>query len=85
MSKKRQDYSYDDGHENEWFAVTRWHADDVKRFRPEWSDDFCATVLSSVESGFEELLIERGNEILDSMIESFEETWLESWGYLNEK
>jgi hypothetical protein len=85
MSKKRQDYSYDDGHKNEWFAVTRWHADDVKRFRPEWSDDFCATVLSSMESGFEELLIERGNEILDSMIGSSEETWLESWGYLNEK
>jgi len=85
MSKKRQDCSYDDGHENEWFAVTRWHADDVKRFRPEWSDDFCATVLSTMENTFQELLIERGNDILDSMIGSSEETWLESWGYLNEK
>ena len=85
MSKKRQDCSYDDGHENEWFAVTRWHADDVKRFRPEWSDDFCATVLSTMENTFQELLIERGNDILDSMIGSSEETWLESWGYLNQK
>jgi len=84
MSEKRQDYSNDDGYDNSWYAVTRWHVDDIKRFRPEWSDEFCATVLSTMENTFQELLIERGNDILDCMIEGSEKTWLEEWGYLNE-
>jgi hypothetical protein len=38
-----------------------------------------------MENTFQELLIERGNDILDCMIEGSEKTWLEEWGYLNEK
>ena len=47
-----------------YYAETRWHVDDLKAIRPDWSDEQCRSWWEEHERAFRDILIQYGNEIL---------------------
>lgn len=54
------------------YATIHWCPADVKNLHPEWSDDKCMDVLSSVAGWLEARSIELGWEVLEGLVSDYE-------------
>lgn len=54
---------------NQRYCNVSWDISDVKQFRPEWSDEEAEDFLAYNEERLLELMIQRGWEILESLID----------------
>lgn len=60
--------------ENKKYASIHWTIEDVKEFRPNWTDAQCHAFLKLEEQFLRDFLIEQGNEYLQGMINNLNES-----------
>ena len=58
---------------SDFFASVSWNVEDVKRLKPDWSDEQCASFLSSEENTIQEMMIERGWQAIESLLADWKE------------
>lgn len=52
------------------FAVVKWRIADIKELRPNWTDEKCIAFLEEIESNLQDRMIERGWDVIDTLISS---------------
>lgn len=52
-----------------FYAMVRWHPDDVKELRPKWSMKKCEKWLAENERHITDRLVELGWEVMESLID----------------
>jgi hypothetical protein len=51
--------------------VIKWLGEDIKGYRPDWTDDQCDYVMEEIGTQLSEACIEYGHEILEGLISEF--------------
>jgi len=51
-----------------YYAMTRWHPEDVQALKPEWSTEQAVDFLQRNESKIQDRLVELGWEVLETLI-----------------
>jgi hypothetical protein len=51
--------------------VVSWNIRDIGDIKPNWSDETCEIVLLEISKSFEEMLGEKGNEILENLLDRY--------------
>jgi hypothetical protein len=57
----------------------KWLGEDIKGYRPDWTDDQCDYVMDEIGTVLSELSIEYGHEILEQLISAFERDAEDDW------
>lgn len=52
------------------FAVVKWRIADIQELRPNWTEDECIAFLEEIEGNLQDRMIERGWDVIDTMISS---------------
>lgn len=51
--------------------IIKWLGEDIKGYRPDWTDDQCDYVMEEIGTQLSEACIEYGHEILEGLISEF--------------
>lgn len=70
MTSQQVQQDIAEAQEDPEFAVVKWRIADIKELRPEWSDDQCIAFLDEIEGNLQDRMIERGWDVIDTMISS---------------
>jgi len=60
-------------------STIKWLGEDVKGYRPDWTDDQCDYVMDEIGTQLAEACIEYGYEILEKLIAEFERDQEDDW------
>ena len=50
----------------------KWLGEDIKGYRPDWTDDQCDYVMDEIGTRLSEACIEFGHDIMEGLIQEFE-------------
>jgi hypothetical protein len=56
-----------------------WLGEDIKGYRPDWTDDQCDYVMEEIGTQLSEACIELGHSIMEELIEEFESEQEDDW------
>lgn len=59
--------------------VIKWLGEDIKGYRPDWTDDQCDYVMEEIGTQLSEICIEYGHEVLEGLINEFEDDQEDDW------
>lgn len=59
--------------------VIKWLGEDIKGYRPDWTDDQCDYVMEEIGTQLSEICIEYGHEVLEGLINEFEDDQENDW------
>lgn len=57
----------------------KWLGEDIKGYRPDWTDDQCDYVMEEIGTQLSEICIEYGHEVLEGLINEFENDQEDDW------
>jgi len=60
-------------------STIKWLGEDIKGYRPDWTDDQCDYVMDEIGTQLAEACIEYGHEILEKLIAGFERDQEDDW------
>jgi len=60
-------------------STIKWLGEDIKGYRPDWTDDQCDYVMDEIGTQLAEACIEYGHEILEKLIAKFERDQEDDW------
>ena len=60
-------------------STIKWLGEDIKGYRPDWTDDQCDYVMDEIGTQLAEACIEYGHEIIERLIEEFESDQEDDW------
>ena len=60
-------------------STIKWLGEDIKGYRPDWTDDQCDYVMDEIGTRLAEACIEYGYEILEKLIAEFERDQEDDW------
>ena len=56
-----------------------WLGEDIKGYRPDWTDDQCDYVMEEIGTQLSEMCIEYGHDIIEGLILDFENDKEDDW------
>ena len=60
-------------------STIKWLGEDIKGYRPDWTDDQCDYVMDEIGTALAEACIEYGHEIIEILIREFESDQEDDW------
>jgi hypothetical protein len=60
-------------------STIKWLGEDIKGYRPDWTDDQCDYVMDEIGTQLAEACIELGHSIMEELIEEFESDQEDDW------
>jgi hypothetical protein len=57
----------------------KWLGEDIKGYRPDWTDDQCDYVMDEIGTALAEACIEYGHEMIERLIAEFEGDQEDDW------
>lgn len=60
-------------------VTIKWLGEDIKQYRPDWTDEQCDYVMEEIGTVLSELSIEYGWEIMEGLIKAFEHDAEDDW------
>jgi len=60
-------------------STIKWLGEDIKGYRPDWTDDQCDYVMDEIGTQLAEACIEHGHSIMEELIAEFESDQEDDW------